>query len=377
MVVIHDLTLLLNAIFFGLSVFISLILWFQNTIYKLSNRILVILLLAFSITTFNTLIRLSHYIDKLNFFQDISNSVLLTMGPSIYLFIKLRTSTLSNSRIAIHYLPFGVYLTLQILYYLFPEINGVELVNNVAFLTFVTQWLVYISVSYSAVTSYERSTKENFSNLEKHGIGWVKIVLMLLLITLALRMAFYVYSVSIQEVEDIISLNLTLMFAIITCYLGFKIFRHPEIFIQLPSYSSSNLSNEDLQGHKKKIEQVMVEQCLYLNPKLTLSDLADQAKLSGRVVSQTLNQAMDQNFFDFVNRYRVEALMEKLKSPQAANYKLYVLMEESGFQSPSVAYSAFKKVAGTTPAQYRKAINHPQKLECPTRKVQIAIFFSI
>lgn len=356
MIIFHDLSLLLNTIFFGISIFLAVILWNQKTSFRLSNRILSILLIAFAITTFNTIIRLTHYIESLDFFQDISNSVLLTMGPTIYLFIKIRTSVIPKWQIVVHYVPFFLYVMALILLNLLTANAVIELIDNVAFLTFCSQWVIYIVISFLLVNAYEKHTKETYSNLDKHNIGWIKIVLSILLITLVMRLALLVYSILIQEVLDIVGLNLTLVFAVATCYLGYKIFSDPELFVQLPSYSTSKLSADDLQLNKQKIEEVMSNRFLFTNPKLTISDLATQAGLHSRQVSQTLNQGMKQNFFDYVNGHRVEALIEKLKSPESANYKLQALMEDSGFQSPSVAYAAFKKVTGTTPAKYRKRI---------------------
>lgn len=354
--VIYDLMLLLNAIFFGLSIFIAIILWNQKTTYRPSNRVLSILPIAFAITTFNTIVRLTHYMEAMDFYQDISNSALLLMGPTIFLFLKMRVVHLSKWKVLVHYAPFFLYAIMLLALKLFSIESGKEAIDSVAFLTFVVQWVVYILFSFFLINAYERRTKENLSNLDKHDIGWVRIVLFTLLFTLILRLAVLAYSVLVQKVLDVIGLNLTLVFAVATCYLGYKIFKNPELFVQLPSYIGSKLSAHDLHVNKQKIEAAMGNASLFANPKLTISDLALQAGLHSRQVSQTLNQEMKQNFFDYVNGYRVKALIEKLKSSESTTYTLQALMEDSGFQSPSVAYSAFKKVTGTTPAQYRKRV---------------------
>lgn len=353
---IHDLTLLLNAIFFGLSIFLAFMLWNQKTSYQFSNQILSILLIAFSITTFNTVIRLTHYIGPLDFYQNISNSVLLTIGPSIYLFIKIRTSDISISHVLRHYMLFFLYVTALIVFLLLSLEKQKEILDQIAFVTFIVQFMAYIIVSFALVNNYNKRTKENFSNLEKHNIGWIKTVLFILLATLILRITLLGYKALYESVLDIVGLNLTLIFGIATCYLGYKIFKNPQLFIRLPSYATSNLSAHDLRVNKQKIETAMNDQSLYLSSGLTISELADQSKLPSRLVSQTLNQEMKQNFFDYVNGFRVQYLIERLKEPESVNYKLQALMQDAGFQSPSVAYAAFKKITGTTPAQYRKTI---------------------
>lgn len=354
MQVVQDLTLLLNAIFFGLSIFIALILWNQKTTFKKANRILSLLLIAFAITTLNTLFILTGYSDLLIYYQDISNAVLLTIGPSIYLFIKARIAPISRWQMSSHYVPFLLYGLVNVLFILLGNMAAKETVDNITFLILLIQLILYILASFFLLNQYQNEVKDNFSNIEKHDINWIKIVLTVLLSTLVLRLVLAWYTVAIADVSDLVGLNLTLVFAIATCYLGYKIFKNPELFVQLPSYSTSNLSSQELQGHIKNLKEVMKAKHLYRNPKLTISDLAQHTGLRSRVVSQTLNQELSQNFFDYVNSFRVADLQEKLQDPENKHFKLQVLMNDAGFQSPSVAYTAFKKATGTTPAQFRK-----------------------
>lgn len=354
MILIHDVSILLNAIFFGLSLFLAVLLWNQKTTFRQSNRMLSILLIAIAVTTFNTIVRLSYYMDALDFYQHISNAALLLMGPSIYLFIRIRIADNPRWNWALHFSPFSIYVAMLIGHAFLSLPESMELTDNLAFVSFVLQWIIYITLSFTLINNYQKQTKQTYSNLEKHDLSWIKIVLSLLLATLIMRLTLLIYSIAEEKVLDVIGLNLTLIFAMITCYLGYKIFKNPELFVKLTSYSQSKLSSEDIQVNKEKIDAAMTDQALFINPKLTIADLANQVNLHSRVVSQTLNQAANQNFFDYVNSHRVKDLIERLKKSNASKYTLQALMEASGFQSPSVAYTAFKKVTGTTPAKFRK-----------------------
>ena len=352
----HDVTLLLNSIFFGLSIFLALILWNQKTSYRLSNRMLSFLLTAIAITTFNTIIRLTYYAEAMSFYQEISNAALLTMGPSIFLFIKIRVDT-KPSFWAKHYLPFLIYQTLLICNEIFTFQHVMDVVDNFAFLTFVIQWITYISISFLLLGNYQKQAKDSYSNIDIGEIQWIKIVLFLLLTTLIARIAVLIYSKLVEEILDVFGLNLTLFFAMITCYLGYKIFKSPESFVKIITYSNSKLSSDNLKINKEKIDTAMEQHLLFKNPKLTIVELAEACDLHSRVVSQTLNQELKQNFFDFVNQLRVGYLIKKLEEPESKNYTLQALMEDSGFNSPSVGYTAFKKVTGMTPAKYRKNLS--------------------
>lgn len=64
---------------------------------------------------------------------------------------------------------------------------------------------------------------------------------------------------------------------------------------------------------------------------------------------------MGQNFFNLVNSYRIEKAQEILRDPDKQAITVLEILYEVGFNSKSSFNTAFKKHAGTTPTQYRKA----------------------
>jgi len=73
---------------------------------------------------------------------------------------------------------------------------------------------------------------------------------------------------------------------------------------------------------------------------------------SPNYISQTLNESIGMNFFDYVNKYRVE--MAKHQLQHSSNTVLDIAMNVS-FNAKSSFYTAFKKVAQQAPSQYRKS----------------------
>ena len=98
----------------------------------------------------------------------------------------------------------------------------------------------------------------------------------------------------------------------------------------------------------------MEEDKLYLNSDLTLNDLADFIKISPNYVSQVINEELNQNFFDFVNAYRVEEARKQLTDPAKNHLSVLGIAEESGFKAKSTFNKVFKELTDTTPSQYRK-----------------------
>ena len=68
-------------------------------------------------------------------------------------------------------------------------------------------------------------------------------------------------------------------------------------------------------------------------------------------MSQLLNIYAEQNYYDFINRYRLEEFKQRLNDPKYSNYTLVALSEMCGFKKSSF-FSTFKKMEGCTPAEY-------------------------
>jgi AraC-like DNA-binding protein len=116
--------------------------------------------------------------------------------------------------------------------------------------------------------------------------------------------------------------------------------------------NKNSLSEEDLRTWKEKLLRVFEIDRPYLNPELTLSDLAEKLKTNTSVLSQVINTGFDKNFNDFVNEYRVEAFIQKIKTPQYAHYTMLALAYDCGFNSKTTFNRAFKKLTNSMPSDF-------------------------
>ncbi len=123
---------------------------------------------------------------------------------------------------------------------------------------------------------------------------------------------------------------------------------------QTKKYKKSALDSKLGQALKTELEAHMKNASPFLDNKLTLTRLADQMGISSNYLSQVINEQAGKNFFDYVNGYRVEVAKQHLLDPNKQTLGILGIAHESGFNSKTAFYTAFKKHTGMTPSQYKK-----------------------
>lgn len=109
---------------------------------------------------------------------------------------------------------------------------------------------------------------------------------------------------------------------------------------------------ENWEIYKKKLAAIMESKSLYINPKLTLSDLANYLGTNTYYASRILNEGFGKNFADYINSHRIEAFIKKVNDNPDNDQTFLALAYEVGFNSKSAFNRAFKKVTGATPSEY-------------------------
>ncbi|MCP4153197.1 MAG: AraC family transcriptional regulator [bacterium] len=119
-------------------------------------------------------------------------------------------------------------------------------------------------------------------------------------------------------------------------------------------YAKTALTETQINKYKEKLLHHMDTEKPYLDPELNITQLANQIDIPPHDMSQLLNQGLDQNFYFFVNKYRIEESKRMLSEKKIQKTVLEVLFE-TGFSSKSTFNRIFKQYTGATPTQYMKA----------------------
>jgi len=164
-----------------------------------------------------------------------------------------------------------------------------------------------------------------------------------------------------QDTRGITRIGVDMIWVVFAGYpflISYFVVGHPQLF--RPVWSGDVITPEQEPASKpvppalkQSLIDLMRTNKPYLNPKLTLSELAQLLHTNSHELSHAINEGFQVNFFDFVNSYRIEAFKAKLKDPTFKNHTVLAMALESGFSSKTTFNRAFKKATGTTPRDYQ------------------------
>lgn len=106
--------------------------------------------------------------------------------------------------------------------------------------------------------------------------------------------------------------------------------------------------------HIKKLNAIMANERLFANPDLKLSEVAKKLDISNHELSKLINDELDISFTEFINAYRIEEAKQLIKNNSL--YTIEAIGNQSGFNSKSAFYKAFKKETNTTPAKFKSLL---------------------
>jgi len=208
----------------------------------------------------------------------------------------------------------------------------------------------------------------NFSNSKDINLNWLRNLVFIFGIVwttlISITIIHHVFGMfSMIFCTDGLFLSLS-VFVILIGYYGLKqkvIFFAESIIVSgdiievQAKYSGSRLKDSEAKLYVEKINKHMELSKPYLNPDLTLLQLASDLGITPHILSQIINDQYKLNFFDFVNEYRVQEFKDAVVDPKNKSFSLLGIAFECGFNSKSTFNRIFKKSTGLTPSQFKEA----------------------
>jgi len=274
-----------------------------------------------------------------NIFIQIGLSACVLIGPFLFLYLKsYKVEKLNWTKHVIYYL-----LVITILGIFYPYVEHRAIWSKWIVCAIYSQWFIYIILSLKYLRSIFLKIKEK-ETLKRIDIWFLSIYFGVAFIWLAYSMAAYTsYIVG--------ALSFTFVLYLIVLLLVFKTNSESTFFNEKEKYKNKEIDKETLNLIHQKLS-VIVEKELFLNPNFSLEEAAKELKLTKHILSQYVNEVLGKSFSSLIKEYRIDKAKKLLETE--TNYTIENLGYDSGFNSKSAFFTAFKKTTGLTPAEYQK-----------------------
>ena len=124
---------------------------------------------------------------------------------------------------------------------------------------------------------------------------------------------------------------------------------------EMAKYARVKVDEQEFADIVSRMKAYIEEKRCYTNPELKMSDLAEVLGLSSSKLSQVFSLYVKENYYEFINRYRLEEFKRLIDEGEYKKYTLTALSEKCGFKKSSF-FSTFRRVEGMTPTEYMKKV---------------------
>ncbi len=201
--------------------------------------------------------------------------------------------------------------------------------------------------------NFNRYIKENYSYTETISIYWLrKVVFFLLLLLLAWSVVAWTNLMLGESVYYLFTIAFftyiyrhTMSHHVISVPDTLNPFMHDDYGNEVQATATEKVR------FAAKLVKTMEEEHMFLNPLLTLREVATATGTNRTYLSEYLNRELKTNFYDYVNSYRIHEAEKLLLSDKSV--KLEEVSVRCGFNSLSTFQRSFQKVNGKTPARFR------------------------
>lgn len=232
------------------------------------------------------------------------------------------------------------------------------------------QYYVYITIAIVLLFKFRSIFVQHYSDERSQTFSWLIQLTFISLIahTLVVLKSVLVYWYTESDLLQHMQLIVSLIALGVTVWIAFKALLQPQLFRGIDktlkkvsdSWAKSSNRLDGSSEENNKLDQLlkfMESEKPYLEPSLTLQQLASLTNINARELSQLINEQLHLHFFDFINSYRIKIAKEMLLNDTSTT--ISTILYEVGFNSKSSFNTAFKKHAKVTPREYRK-LNAPK-----------------
>ena len=343
------------------------------------NLFLGILILAMSVIISDVWLGYTHYMFRVLWLVDFSEPLNLLMAPTAFLYTRAGVTQRMPRRAWLHFIPSIVYLAYMcVLIYpqglafkynanigsFHPEMERIAAEPYGSEWMFYPKWhindltfasmVIYSIASFMSLRRAFREREISFFTGEKSLLTWFRDISLQLTF---LVLIFFIVRISFRH--DLGDHIIAAFISLIIYITSFTVLRKSLFFQEsgdraVRKYEKSSLTPEIQSATLDKLQAVMLAEKPFLDPGFSLPALSKRLGVSTHHLSQILNEELRQSFFDLLGSYRIQEAQRLLADEGNAYIKIEEIGQMVGYNSKSAFNTAFRKITGSTPSEYRK-----------------------
>lgn len=313
---------------------------------------------------------------------NLSWMLLFLHGPALWFYI----TSLSEPRFRfkpvflLHFVPFLFFFVSH--YFTFihlPAAEKIRLAENDLFKELVYYKVSVLAIGVSTITYnlwalrlirlHRSNLMQNFSKIEYIDLAWLRTLVIASLISYSVNVALFnldlIFHLATYKFLMFLTYSFASVYILVLGYFGLKqgnvFVDSPEKHRRLIDATARNktpvAAENNGNSFVNSLLSTMEKRQPYLDPEITIFKLSELLNVKTDFLSEVLNSELHQNFFDFINGYRIAEF--KNQSIQKTNSHLSIMgiAYNCGFNSKASFYRAFRKFEGTSPSVYIESVS--------------------
>lgn len=315
-------------------------------------------------------------------FINLSWMFLFLHGPALWFYIKCLSGSEFRFKpiFLLHFVPFLFFLIFHYFNFIhLPVPEKIRLLENDLFKEQIFYKVSVLSIGVSTITYnlwalilirfHRNNLMQNFSKLEDIDLTWLRTLIIAALISYSVNVALFNLDLIFHFATYKFLMFVTYSFAsAYILFLGYFGLKQGNVFIN-NSGKNTELSDKAVKNKISYPVEIADNDFInalilnvekkqpYLDPEITISKLSELLNVKAEFLSEVLNSQLNQNFFDFINSYRVVEFKNQSISKTNSHLSIMGIAYNCGFNSKASFYRAFKKFEGISPSAYIKRVS--------------------
>jgi AraC-like DNA-binding protein len=371
----------LDFIYFYIALigfYIAIVINFTKNSDKIGKRLISIFIIVHAFFILDFVFYSTNYQFKYANTYLMSASVALLYGPLLFFYFKRLTEQYKFRWIDLfHFLPTLILLLFLLPVYSLPFEEKIKVQlgtsevyspNDFLFIIFIPKLLSLIIYGFFISKLYlKKQEGQHFKN-NSAIVFWKKGIYKMHMFYV---FSYLAYGISISGVffspNPFLYQSQIIAMSLMVLYVAYMAQVQPAVFSKevllsddsfFSKYQKSGLTKSLSEELKQNLISLLVTQKIYKDNSINLEKLSNVLDTSRHNTSQIINEQFNMNFFELINKFRVDEAISLLKENKLNSLQIIDIAYEVGYNNKVTFNKAFKKETSLTPSQFLKSIEN-------------------